>query len=140
MSVNQEGSAPFKPASEGRLPLFTIGYGSRSLEQLIATLKSNGIGFLLDVRSSPYSKFKPEFSKEVLQLRLERAQIRYSVRSSSQITASSSWMSFGTIAQVPPNHLPATLKLSGFPGRARNKSPNFLTRDKPSNKSPRRIK
>jgi uncharacterized protein (DUF488 family) len=44
---------------------------------LIATLKSNGIEFLLDVRSSPYSKFKPEFSKEVLQLRLERAQIRY---------------------------------------------------------------
>jgi uncharacterized protein (DUF488 family) len=66
-----------KPASEGRLPLFTIGYGSRSLDQLIAALKSNGIEFLLDVRSSPYSKFKPEFSKEVLQLRLEHAQIRY---------------------------------------------------------------
>lgn len=34
-------------------------------------------GVLLDVRGSPYSKFKPEFSKEVLQLRLERARIRY---------------------------------------------------------------
>ena len=64
-------------ASPGRLPLFTIGYGSRSLDQLIATLQANGIEFLLDVRSSPYSKFKPEFSKEVLQLRLERARIRY---------------------------------------------------------------
>jgi uncharacterized protein (DUF488 family) len=77
VSVNQESTVPSGSASQAPLTLFTIGYGSRSLDQLIATLKSNGIEFLLDVRSSPYSKFKPEFSKEVLQLRLERAQIRY---------------------------------------------------------------
>jgi uncharacterized protein (DUF488 family) len=77
VSANQEQATPSKPACEGRLPLFTIGYGTRSVDQLIAILKSNGIEFLLDVRSSPYSKFKPEFSKEVLRLSLERAQIRY---------------------------------------------------------------
>ena len=77
MSTNKEQPEPSRIASETRPPLFTIGYGSRSLDLLLATLKSNGIEFLLDVRSSPYSKFKPEFSKEVLQLRLERAGIRY---------------------------------------------------------------
>jgi uncharacterized protein (DUF488 family) len=77
VSANQERPQPANPVSEGRLPLFTIGYGSRSLDQLIEALKSNGIEFLLDVRSSPYSKFKPEFAKEVLQIRLERARIRY---------------------------------------------------------------
>jgi hypothetical protein len=77
VSANQEQATPSKSACEGQLPLFTIGYGTRSVDQLIAILKSNGIELLLDVRSSPYSKFKPEFSKEILRLRLERAQIRY---------------------------------------------------------------
>jgi len=77
VSANQGQTPPSNRASAGRLPLFTIGYGARSLDQLIAVLKANGIEFLLDVRSSPYSKFKPEFSKEVLQLRLKGAGIRY---------------------------------------------------------------
>jgi len=77
VSGNSDRPLPSKPAQADRLTLFTIGYGSRSLDELIAELKANGIEFLLDVRSSPYSKFKPEFSKEVLQLRLERARIKY---------------------------------------------------------------
>jgi uncharacterized protein (DUF488 family) len=77
VTANQERTVSSKASSGERLPLFTIGYGSRSLDELMATLKANGIEFLLDIRSSPYSKFKPEFSKEVLQLRLERARIRY---------------------------------------------------------------
>ncbi len=62
---------------ENRRPLFTIGYGARSLEEFITALKANRIKYLLDVRSSPYSKFKPEFSRDVLQRCLERAGIRY---------------------------------------------------------------
>jgi uncharacterized protein (DUF488 family) len=59
------------------LPLFTIGYGARSLDEFTATLQANGIEFLIDVRSAPYSKFKPDFSKDLLQHHLERAGIRY---------------------------------------------------------------
>ena len=77
MNPNEERPAGSRPDSQKRLPLFTIGYGSRSLDQFIAGLKANGIEFLLDVRTSPYSKFKPEFSKEILQRSLERARIRY---------------------------------------------------------------
>lgn len=58
-------------------PLFTIGYGARSLDEMISVLKANRIEYLIDVRTAPYSKFKPEFSKETLQHRLEHAGIRY---------------------------------------------------------------
>ncbi len=58
-------------------PLFTIGYGARTLEDFIALLKANEIEYLIDVRTAPYSKFKPEFSRELLQHHLERAGIRY---------------------------------------------------------------
>ncbi len=77
VNANKEQTLASPGTSRDRLPLFTIGYGARSLDDFIAVLKANGIEFLLDVRSSPYSKFKPEFSKEVLQLRLEQARIRY---------------------------------------------------------------
>jgi uncharacterized protein (DUF488 family) len=72
-----------KKASAGRADatglqaLFTIGYGARTFEEFIAALKANGIEYLIDVRTAPYSKFKPEFSKEVLQKRLEAAGMRY---------------------------------------------------------------
>jgi uncharacterized protein (DUF488 family) len=75
--VNASDEASTQPALRDRIPLFTIGYGTRSTEDLIAALKANQIEFLIDVRSSPYSKFKPEFAKEVLQRRLEAAGIRY---------------------------------------------------------------
>jgi uncharacterized protein (DUF488 family) len=68
---------PEAPLSSPDQPLFTIGYGARSLDELIAALKKYEVEFLIDVRTAPYSKFKPEFSKEVLQLQLERAGIRY---------------------------------------------------------------
>jgi uncharacterized protein (DUF488 family) len=59
------------------LPLFTIGYGARSLAEFLAALKANHIEFLIDVRTAPFSKFNPEFSKDVLPSHLERAGIRY---------------------------------------------------------------
>lgn len=57
--------------------LHTIGYGARSLDELVAALKAHHIEYLLDVRSSPYSKFKPEFTKEALEAVLKARGIRY---------------------------------------------------------------
>ncbi|MBI5383665.1 MAG: DUF488 domain-containing protein [Verrucomicrobia bacterium] len=73
---------PFGEASAASLaaerpPLFTIGYGARTLDEFIAALKANRIEYLIDVRTAPYSKFKQEFSKELLQHHVERAGIRY---------------------------------------------------------------
>lgn len=57
--------------------IYTIGYGKRELDELIAVLKVHGIDFLVDVRSAPYSKFKPEFSKDALAAALKLQGIRY---------------------------------------------------------------
>jgi uncharacterized protein (DUF488 family) len=68
-------AVPGDPVS--RHSLFTIGYGARTLEEFVAALKANRIEYLIDVRTAPYSKFKPEFSKDLLQYHVERAGIHY---------------------------------------------------------------
>jgi uncharacterized protein (DUF488 family) len=76
--MDQSSVSKSAPAAEaGPGPLFTIGYGARSIRDFIAALKLNHVEFLIDVRTAPYSKFKPEFSKEMLQYEVERAGIRY---------------------------------------------------------------
>lgn len=59
------------------VPIYTIGYGSRSMEQFIAALRAYRIAFVVDIRSAPYSRFKPEFSKDALEAHLRDAGIRY---------------------------------------------------------------
>jgi uncharacterized protein (DUF488 family) len=58
-------------------PIYTIGYGSRSVEGLIALLQRYGIEYLADVRSQPYSKFRPEFTKSALADYVKRAGLSY---------------------------------------------------------------
>ena len=57
--------------------VYTIGYGARSIEDFVQVLQANGITYLIDVRSRPYSRYKPEFSKEALDGQLQAHQIRY---------------------------------------------------------------
>ncbi|HAJ38661.1 MAG TPA: hypothetical protein DCL15_23590, partial [Chloroflexi bacterium] len=63
--------------TESAPPIYTIGYGDRDLDRFIAVLEANAIAYLLDVRSAPYSRFKPEFSKEALAKALAEHGIRY---------------------------------------------------------------
>lgn len=58
-------------------PIYTIGYGAQAMEPFIAALQRHGIAFLIDVRSKPYSRFKPEFSRDALEEHLRGANIRY---------------------------------------------------------------
>lgn len=60
-----------------QFPIYTIGYGNRSIEEFVELLQQYEIRFLADIRSQPYSHFKPEFSKEALEKRLSQSQIRY---------------------------------------------------------------
>ena len=60
-----------------RIPIYTIGYGSRSIVELIEVLHQHEIAYLIDVRSAPYSRYKPEFSKAPLANELEQHNIRY---------------------------------------------------------------
>ncbi len=63
--------------AESEVPIYTIGYGDRTLDDFIAALHANAIAYLLDVRTAPYSRFKPEFSKEALAKALAAQGIRY---------------------------------------------------------------
>ena len=59
------------------IPIYTIGYGTRTMDEFIAALRAYDIAYLLDVRSRPYSRYKPEFGKSELTARLTAAGIRY---------------------------------------------------------------
>ena len=59
------------------IPIFTIGYGSRTIEELLDLLRAHDIEYLLDVRSRPYSKRRPEYAKAALEQRLKANGPRY---------------------------------------------------------------
>ena len=59
------------------LPIYTIGYGARSIETFLDVLQAHEIVYLVDIRTSPYSRFKPEFSKGALESELTAHGMRY---------------------------------------------------------------
>jgi uncharacterized protein (DUF488 family) len=58
-------------------PIYTLGYGARTIEELIDVLAQHDIAYLIDVRSQPYSRFKPEYNREALEASLKAQGIRY---------------------------------------------------------------
>lgn len=62
----------------GVIPILTIGYGSRrTADEFVELLHRHGVQYLADVRSRPYSKYRPEFSKDALAAILKRGGIAY---------------------------------------------------------------
>lgn len=60
------------------MPLLTIGYGGeRSSEEFVGLLTRYGVKYVVDVRTKPYSKFRPEFSRDALEAILRRADLSY---------------------------------------------------------------
>jgi uncharacterized protein (DUF488 family) len=57
--------------------IYTIGHSRHPIDGFIALLRHHGIDALADVRSTPYSRFNPQFNKEKLQAALKGAGIRY---------------------------------------------------------------
>ena len=56
---------------------FTIGYGNYPIEQFITVLQKISIDVIIDVRSSPYSRFNPHFNRENFEKSLHRSDIGY---------------------------------------------------------------
>jgi uncharacterized protein (DUF488 family) len=63
--------------TQAPLPIYTIGYGARTIDAFVQLLKANRIAYLLDVRSAPYSRYKPEFSRVALEEELRRQGLQY---------------------------------------------------------------
>ena len=57
--------------------IWTIGHSTRSIEDFIVMLKSNGIRMVADVRLLPGSKRHPQFNQEALIGSLGKVQIHY---------------------------------------------------------------
>lgn len=62
---------------EGQALLFTVGHSNHPLEVFVELLNRHKIQVLVDSRSSPYSKYVPQFNKEELQQAIERTPIKY---------------------------------------------------------------
>jgi uncharacterized protein (DUF488 family) len=57
--------------------LFTVGHSSQSIGEFIASLQRHAIAVVADVRSRPYSRRFPHFSRERLQATLKAVDIGY---------------------------------------------------------------
>lgn len=57
--------------------VFTIGHSTHSLEAFVGLLKQHGITALADVRWVPFSRFNPQFNKDVLARELKVRGIKY---------------------------------------------------------------
>ncbi|HXS57755.1 MAG TPA: DUF488 domain-containing protein [Hanamia sp.] len=57
--------------------IWTIGHSTRTLEELVAMLRSFQIEVLVDIRSFPGSRRYPQFNKEVLEVSIPENNIQY---------------------------------------------------------------
>lgn len=57
--------------------IHTIGHSNHSSERFLDLLRPQGITAVADVRSTPYSRFNPQFRRERLQASLAAAGIEY---------------------------------------------------------------
>jgi uncharacterized protein (DUF488 family) len=58
-------------------PFFTIGHGTRTIEDFIALLQEAGVSIVVDVRTVPRSRTNPQFNANRLPASLEFHQIAY---------------------------------------------------------------
>ena len=57
--------------------VLTIGHSSQTVEEFVRLLVAQGVEVLVDVRSSPYSGYVPQFDRELLQASLSSTGVRY---------------------------------------------------------------
>lgn len=57
--------------------IHTIGHSNHPIQTFLELLQQHGITALADVRSTPYSRFNPQFRREKLQAALAEAGIQY---------------------------------------------------------------
>lgn len=58
--------------------LFTIGHSQHDIEYFIKMLRKYNVNYVLDVRSTPYSKYAEQYNRENIEKYISRNGIRYS--------------------------------------------------------------
>jgi uncharacterized protein (DUF488 family) len=57
--------------------VYSVGHSAHTFETFAELLKGNKIQVLVDVRSAPYSRFAPQFDREILHRSLTEAGVKY---------------------------------------------------------------
>jgi len=57
--------------------IYTVGHSNHPIERFLGLLQPHGITAVADVRSTPYSRFNPQFRREKLQAALASVGIQY---------------------------------------------------------------
>ena len=57
--------------------IYTVGHSTQTIENFTELLKKQGVTAIADVRSTPYSRFNPQFNREELRGSLKANGIRY---------------------------------------------------------------
>lgn len=58
-------------------PVFTVGHSTHSLESFEALLRQHDVAVVCDVRSTPFSRFAPQFNRPSLEAHFEGSTIEY---------------------------------------------------------------
>jgi uncharacterized protein (DUF488 family) len=58
-------------------PVFTIGHSVHSTEAFLSLLRQHGVEAIADVRSIPYSRFNPQFNRDILERYLNENGVLY---------------------------------------------------------------
>ncbi|MGH9600331.1 MAG: DUF488 family protein [Terracidiphilus sp.] len=56
---------------------YTIGHSNHAIETWLGLIRQHGVEVVVDTRSSPYSKYVPQFDREPMQRSLEQVGVRY---------------------------------------------------------------
>lgn len=62
---------------EHPIEIATVGHSNITVEAFVALLTTHNVTAIADVRSTPYSRYTPQFSRETLQATLKAAGITY---------------------------------------------------------------
>ena len=63
--------------SEEMGSIYTIGHSNHSLDAFLGLLRSHQIEVLIDTRSSPFSRYSPQFNRDGLKAAAQEAGIKY---------------------------------------------------------------
>ena len=102
--------------------IFTIGHSSQPIEAFVELLRANKIDVLADARSSPYSKYAPQFNAESVKAAAVAAGIKYVFMghelggkpAGSEFYDAAGYVLYSRLAQSPPFLAGITRVLNGI--------------------------
>lgn len=57
--------------------IYTVGHSNHPMETFLSLLRQYGVEVLIDTRSSPFSRYSPQFNRDSLKAAMQEAGIKY---------------------------------------------------------------